>query len=479
METNQALQSGEAQSTVSNFKNFLTATATSLYFWIIFGTLTGAALFGIVASWLDPVIAVALGSLPLLLVIIYFLQARLYLAPIPILIAMIFFRLNISTGTNTPLVDSMVLALLFAGLWVLRSVVVKKKFELYPFSVNKPILGFMIVVIISMFWSLIMRDPLVHVSRSFIIVQFATATAMILLPGMLLYMGNHVTDMRIIKIIVGLMLVAGFLGYLWDRHVSPIYINTNGLYTLWSVCFLVGLALFNSKLSIFIRGLFLLMAGLWIYYRFGLKITWVSGWLPTFAGLFVLAFMRSKKIVLLLVVVLLIIIAANLPFFIDALEAENSESGGTRLSAWGINWQITREHLLFGTGPGGYAAYYGTYFSSNSMATHSNYLDILSQLGIIGFAFYIWIFVSLGLMGFRLCRYLRGRHDYYEALANISFAGTIACAAAMFFGDWLIPFPYTQGIAGFDYVNYSWIFMSITLVLDRKIRDTVSFAEKI
>ena len=40
----------------------------------------------------------------------------------------------------------------------------------------------------------------------------------------------------------------------------------------------------------------------------------------------------------------------------------------------------------------------------------------------------------------------------------------------MIIGDWLFPFTYTQTIAGFDYVVYSWLFMGTILVLDRLIQ---------
>jgi hypothetical protein len=36
----------------------------------------------------------------------------------------------------------------------------------------------------------------------------------------------------------------------------------------------------------------------------------------------------------------------------------------------------------------------------------------------------------------------------------------------MGFGDWLFPFAYTQTIAGFDFIVYSWLFMGTIPVLD-------------
>jgi hypothetical protein len=36
----------------------------------------------------------------------------------------------------------------------------------------------------------------------------------------------------------------------------------------------------------------------------------------------------------------------------------------------------------------------------------------------------------------------------------------------MGFGDWLLPFAYTQTISGYSYTVYSWLFMGTILALD-------------
>ena len=152
---------------------------------------------------------------------------------------------------------------------------------------------------------------------------------------------------------------------------------------------------------------------------------------------------------------------------VTLIEAEARSSLYTRLAAWEINWLITSKHLLFGTGPGGYAAYLMSYFPTRAMATHSNYLDILAQTGIIGSVLFLWFLISLVRMAYRLYRRVRGRGDFLEALANAAFAGTIGSIVIMGFGDWILPFAYTQTIAGYDHAVYSWLFMGTIPVLDR------------
>jgi O-antigen ligase len=178
--------------------------------------------------------------------------------------------------------------------------------------------------------------------------------------------------------------------------------------------------------------------------------------------------MRSKKLVVAFLVILTVLIAVKSNYYLGTVIGnESDESGNTRLAAWQVNWEVTGKHLLLGTGPAGYAAYYMSYFPDEGMATHSNYVDVIAQTGIVGLGLCEWFFLGLAWLGYKLCLRLRGRGDFEEALANAAFAGTIGCIVAMGFGDWLFPFAYTQTIIGFDYEVYSWLFMGMIPVLGR------------
>jgi O-antigen ligase len=264
------------------------------------------------------------------------------------------------------------------------------------------------------------------------------------------------------------MLFAGLLGLIKQYGAAWIPVNTGGLFTMWIIALTASLAVFDRRIPWVGRGLLVALAGAWVYWGLGLHISWLAGWLPGVVALGVIGFMRSKKIILILPVLLLIFVIVNAGNYLgNAVEAEQAESGNTRLAAWKVNWRVTGRHLLFGTGPGGYAAYYMSYFPNDAMATHSNYIDILAQTGIIGLVFCVWFFLALAWLGYRLCLRLRGQGDFLEGLANAALAGTVGCIVAMAIGDWLFPFAYTQTIAGFDHAVYSWLFVGTTLVLDR------------
>jgi hypothetical protein len=434
---------------------------------LTFGMLIAAPLVGILAAKMDPVLIFALIGLLALPLGLQSVLQRPSLAPAIILIAAAFLPISLPTGTGSRLVDSLLLTTLFVALWTLRMLTVERRLHLIPSVINKPLLGFMVIVVVSLLWSMAFRDPLVTPWNSFPIVQAASTVVMIMLPGAFLLVANHVNNLRLLKAMVVIFLVAGIIGLVADYALPGLPINRGGLFTMWVVAFSTAFAGFNRDISPVWRGLLLALAGAWVYRRFGQEIYWMVGWLPTFVALGVLAFMRSKKLLIALSLVLVVIIASNFGYYLQQQGREATESGDTRAAAWIVNWRITGNHLLFGTGPAGYAAYYMSYYPQEAMATHSNYIDIVAQTGIIGLGLCVWFFFRLAWLGYKLCLRLRERGDFSEAAANAALAGTMGCIVAMAFGDWLFPFAYTQTIAGFDYAVYNWLFMGMIPVLER------------
>ncbi len=452
---------------------------STLHFWITAAVLVLAALAGLLV-WLlkQPFFAVIIMALPLGSLLLYRAQQRLFLAPVLVLIAGAYTNFYIPTGTQSNVVDSFLLTMVFVGVWVVRELVVNGGFHLYPFPVNLPIFGFMIAVVISFFWGNIFRDPSITVWPTFIFVQLATTAVMIMLPSLTLLIGNQVNDVRVLKALVWLFLGASVLGFASDEHWLHYHIETGGLFTMWVVALTISLAIFNKKLPTLARALLLGMAMVWIYYRFGLNISWLAGWLPAFVVLFVIAYLWDKRFVVLLSIGGIILVATHLGYYQHALSAENAQSGGTRLFAWSTNLGLAVNHLLFGMGPGGYAPYLNAYYPEFSLASHSNYIDILEETGVVGFVFYFWFFIAIALLAYRVMKRTRGRGDFFEAMSVVVFAGILGCIFSMVLGDWLVPFPYTQGINGYDYIVYSWIFMGIALVLDRMTKEPEPTLEK-
>src|SRR5205807_10311376 len=52
-----------------------------------------------------------------------------------------------------------------------------------------------------------------------------------------------------------------------------------------------------------------------------------------------------------------------------------------RSDLWQQNLDVTREYVLLGLGPAGYAPYYMSLFPDRALSSHSNYLDVFSETG--------------------------------------------------------------------------------------------------
>lgn len=434
---------------------------------VILGVLGVAAGLGFLIAKRNPAYGLLAAAMPLVVLGVMFMLLHLKYAPVVVMSFAAFVPLSLPTGTGSRLVLSLAFTSLFAGLWVFRMWLVDKRFHLTPSPINLPLLGFVVAVLISLAWSNVFMDPLVFLSRSFPFVQGASALVMVMLPAAFLMAANLVDSLKMIKVMVAMLLVAGVIGLVKQYELFDFPFNTGGLYTTWIIALSAGLAMFGNRLGFVWRGLFLALAGVWVFWGAILHVSWVSGWLPGLVAIVVLISLRSKKLAVLAAVMMAVVVYVNQTYYAGVVNQEDTESGNTRLAAWQQNWRVTSQHLLFGTGPAGYAAYYMSYFPKEAMATHSNYIDILAQTGVVGFAFYIAIFGLIAWKGYRLCRRLKGRGDFTEALANSLLAGTAACIVAMALGDWLIPFAYTQTIAGFDHSVFSWLLMALIPVLDR------------
>lgn len=412
-------------------------------------------------------------ALPLGVAALQFILNRRHLIPMVILATAAFTPIALPTGTGSTLVDSLLVTVVFAALWVLYMMLTRRN-ELVPSSFNLPFFVFAGLTLWSIGWSTAFRDVMVWAPRTFIIVQTASGVVNIMLPGAALLVNNFIHDVRWLKWLTAIMLAAGAIGLIKRYDLINLPVNIDGLFNMWVMALAGALGLYAATLGLWGRAAMLALMGAYVFWGLILHISWLAGWLPGIFALGLLVWMRSKKLAVLMAIVVLAVVAYKWDFVQEAFASEDSESGGTRLAAWAANWSITKDHLLFGTGPAGYAAYYMSYFADNAMATHSNYVDMLAQNGLFGFAAVLAMFGQLAWTSHTVRQRVRGRGDFVEALANAVFAGTMACILAMGFGDWLFPFAYTQTIAGFDYVVYSWLFMGTALVLERLTRPAES-----
>ncbi len=386
-----------------------------------------------------------------------------------LLFASLFVPFTLSTGSQSPIVASLLLTALFGGIWLLRLVFERERWPKAPAVV--PLVGFMAISVISFFWSEAWRDPMIPPWFLFR-ARLGGLGVMLLSPLALWLAAAYLHRPRQVDRLVGIFLVAGGLGaiqILAGRTLFP-FLNTGGLFSLWLISFGAAFLLFRP-MPFGLRLAIHEILGIWGWYVLVPGISWISGWLPPIVALLVVAWLRSRRLFGALAVILLLLLWIYWrPLRFWVFDYNYETSGVTRMEAWLRNWRITREHLLFGTGPAGYAAYYMTYFPDQAMATHNNYLDVLSQTGLIGMGFFIAFLVALGREIYQIWRWVRDSDAQARSLAAGLVGGFTGLLVAMGLGDWFLPFPYTQTIAGYRYTVWGWIFAGAAVAIGRYYR---------
>nr|MCU0495145.1 hypothetical protein [Chloroflexaceae bacterium] len=61
----------------------------------------------------------------------------------------------------------------------------------------------------------------------------------------------------------------------------------------------------------------------------------------------------------------------------------------------------------------------------------------------------------------------RAPPGFLRMVAIVATGGWIGALASMMLGDWILPFAYNQGIAGYRYTVYSWIFLGLLLSVNQ------------
>jgi len=383
-----------------------------------------------------------------------------------------FVRFSLPTGTESRIVSSLLLTAAVIVAWMTKMLVVDKKLQLRSSPANVPLLVFVAAVVISSVWCNVFRDQLVVVWETWPFVQLGALGVMVLLPGAFLLASNCLTEVRLIQWLTTVIITIGILVVVGEYlHLPVDFIQVRPLFPTWFICLAYAQVLFNRRLPIALRVLLLIFVGAWIYRVFIVRLSWLSAWLPTMLAVGAISLRRSVWLSLILLVLLAVYVGVNMSAIRADYEIESMSSGQTRMAAWEVNWRVTGKHFLFGVGPAGYAAYYMSYFPTEAMATHSNYLDVLSQTGIVGMTGFLSFFAALAWTAWDLLKRTRGRFDFTGAFGVGAAASLLGAVIAMGLGDWLLPFVYTQTIAGFDYAAYTWILLGAMVSLQRIVKE--------
>jgi hypothetical protein len=190
----------------------------------------------------------------------------------------------------------------------------------------------------------------------------------------------------------------------------------------------------------------------------------------------VLAWLRWPRLHWLVVVLLLVTVGTGVLFStayeLAGGEAEWEESGGSRLALIGRVVEVTMRNPITGLGPAAYRSYarmkpmaYGrALWMAPTVSSHNNYVDLFSQVGLLGLGLFLWFAVELTRLGFRLrSRFTQG---FAAGYANAMLAAWAGALTLMLLADWILPFVYNIGFGGFQASVLVWLFLGGLLSLD-------------
>lgn len=427
--------------------------------------------FCVIVGWLsargDRLLLAGVVGLPLALAGVILINRYFQMMVLIFPITALAVPLSFPTGSGSVVPVSMALALVLTGFWCLT--MSHRGWKLYPSPLNTPLLIFGAVACISLVWGITWRDPVLNIWGSFPIVQVASLLCYLVSISATLLVGNFITTPGQLRYFLGVFLIFGGLTVIKTLLGLPLdFLTARGLWALWFIAPAYGLLIAQPQLG---RRWQLLLGAMLILIFYAVMVrdsSWISGWMPGVIAVYAITFLRSRKAFLVLLIVGGIALFATWSFFQSVAQSNIDDGSLERLILWEQNWNVVRQHWLFGTGPAGYAVYYMTYYRDDARSTHNNYLDILGQFGFVGMIVWLWLVVTSLVEGWRLIQRLPD--GFYRTLAMIATGGWIGAMGSMFFGDWVLPFAYNQTIGGYQYTVFSWMFLG-TLISLRRIAD--------
>jgi O-antigen ligase len=243
--------------------------------------------------------------------------------------------------------------------------------------------------------------------------------------------------------------------------------SAGSLFWTWLVALVFGQIVYNEHLHRFWRFGLLCLLLITLYNAFVQAYDWKSGWLPPLVAIGVILAARSGRLILLLS------LAALVPAFFVAKDLIGTDlySWGTRVDAWVIVLGITKVNPLFGLGFANYY-WYTPLFPIRGFSvvfnSHSQYVDLIAEVGLLGLAAYLWFFAAAGRLGWKLRTTAPpgfARAYVYGALGGL--AGTLV---AGFLVDWVIPFVYNIGMTGFRASVLFWLFLGGLVSIEQIVR---------
>jgi len=355
---------------------------------------------------------------------------------------------------------AVLMVVIIIGLWMLDMFVVKRHFHFVWSRALLPVTVMLMISVIAFgmgqlpWFFFANQAPMDAQIGGFVIFLFSL--------GLMVATANLVQNIKWLKIIVWVFVGLGAI-YVVGRplHIPVDRIYTRGfaagsMFWTWLVALSFSQVVFNHKLKTAAKVVLCIMLLFTFYTAFVEGYDWKSGWLPPLVIVALILALKYPRLVILAIPFFLIVAG----YLVTQLIASDEYSWGTRVDAWLIVLAISKASPLFGLG---FANYYwytplfpirGWAVSFNS---HSQYVDLIAQVGILGLICFLWIFFEVGKLSWRLINKLP--NGFAQSYSYGILAGVVGTLVAAFLVDWVLPFTYNIGLSGFRASILPWIFM--------------------
>jgi O-antigen ligase len=228
------------------------------------------------------------------------------------------------------------------------------------------------------------------------------------------------------------------------------------MFWTWLTALSAGQVFYNKRLHHFWRVALGGLLAVIVYVTYFQAGVWKSGWIPPLVAVLSMFAIRYWRKAVYLAPVLPIVVA----LFAGQVIETDVYSYSTRVEAWTIVMNIAKASPIFGLGFANYYWYTPLFLIrgwSVQFNSHSQIVDIIAQMGLLGAAVFFWFFGEIGKVGWDLRKVVPDgfeRGYVYGALGGI-----VGSLAACFLADWMLPFVYNIGFTGFRSSVLAWIFM--------------------
>jgi hypothetical protein len=384
--------------------------------------------------------------------------------------------ISIGTGTEVSLNLSALLIPVLFVIWLLIRMN-RHDIRLVASPTTKPLVAFLILVILSIFISNVIWDPNVPRRDNFILVQFGQWGIWAFSAAAFWLVGNFIKqEIWLRRLTATFLLLAGVLAIVRVLpggspviDVIATHAVTRAPFWMLLTALAAGQLMFNQTLSTRWRVfLIAILVSVFAYSFFGEQQERTSNWASVGTVLGVLLWLRLPKLRWLVVGIVVILAASGVLFqtlyAFAGGDAKWSESGASRGVLIGRVVEDSMRNPITGIGPAAYRwygmtrplGYEGAWWVQPLVNSHNNYVDLFSQTGVVGVALFLWFMLELLRVGWKL--HAQYTADFAGGYVAAMLGAWFAVMVLMALADWFLPFVYNEGFPGFQASVLVWMF---------------------